>query len=151
METREPSMAALMAFGTGLAMAMAMLVSVFAQPAAASHCANDHYNHNGSRMEVMMCDDGITISYDRPRQGMRNQGVRPGDLLLEGTWAGQDGINGTARVFKQQCGAATYPVSGNIVGNRITLYGQAPVRGGNGCAVTRYRQDTLVFDLMPNG
>jgi hypothetical protein len=151
METREPSMGALMAFGTGLAMAMALVVSLFAQPAAASHGATDLYDHNGSRMEIIMCDEGISISYDRPRQGMRNQGVRPGDLLVEGTWTGQNGINATARVFKRQCGAATYPVRGSIVGNRITLYGEAPVRGGNGCAVTRYRQDTLVFDLMPNG
>jgi hypothetical protein len=142
-------MGALMAFGSAMAAAVALMVSVLAQPASASNCALDFYNHNGSRMEVTMCDNGIWIHYDNPRQGMRNQGVQPGELLVDGTWAGQNGISGTARVFKRGCGAATYPVSGSVQGNRIVLVGQAPVRG-NGCQITRYRDDRLVFDLMPN-
>ncbi|MEM8878083.1 MAG: hypothetical protein AAGD23_09460 [Pseudomonadota bacterium] len=150
MAARDPSMGALMAFGSALAAATALLVGVLAQPASASNCALDFYNHNGSRMEVTMCDNGVWIHYDNPRQGMRNQGVQSGDLLVDGSWAGQNGINATARVFKRGCGVATYPVSGSVQGNRIVLYGQAPVRGGNGCSITRYRDDQLVFDLMPN-
>jgi hypothetical protein len=51
METKEPSMGALMAFGTGLAMAVAMLGEPSGAAGGGLHCAIDFYDHNGSRME----------------------------------------------------------------------------------------------------
>jgi hypothetical protein len=102
-----------------------------------------------------MCDSGITISYDVPRQGMRNQGVSSGDLLV---WTAT-GSARTASVQRDRAGLqarlrgrAPIPSVAAFAGQPDhVFYGQAPVRGGNGCAVTRYRDDTLVFDLMPNG
>jgi len=131
---------------------VAFVVAVFmwSGNASASNCARDNYDHNGSLMEIEVCDGGsIVIAYDRPRAGMRRQGVRSGTLLFEGR--SNDGIHvsGTARVFKRGCGPATYRVSGRWSndGNRLVMRGRAPVRRG-GCAIRRYRNDRLVFDLQ---
>ena len=94
-------------------------------------------------------NSGVNIAYDRPRQSLLKHGVRPGTILFEGQAYANDTISGTARVFNRVCGVATYPVSGNIHPGRIVMHGQAPVRDTSTCAIKRYRDDTLVFDLMP--
>lgn len=124
---------------------------VLAPTAEASNCARDQYMHNGSLMDYEVCDGGrITISYARPRPGMVRQGVRQGTLLFDGYSGASGVINGTARLFSARCGVVTYAVSGREDGNVIQLNGTAPIRGA-GCAVTRYRQDNLVFTLASGG
>lgn len=131
------------------AAAVAIAVCSSAPPADASNCAVDEYDHNGSTMELQVCDGGnLSISYTRPRSGLRPHGVTEGTLLFDG-FEQQDGaISGEARVFSSRCGAMTYSVSGskNSAGT-IVLRGSAPVRN-NRCDVTRYRSDRLVFTLL---
>lgn len=133
----------------GLALSALALWAAGTAPARASNCVMESYNHNGSVMEVIWCDNGVNIAYDRPRQSLLKHGVRSGTILFEGQAYANDTISGTARVFNRVCGVATYPVSGNIHPGRIVMYGQAPVRDTSTCAIKRYRDDTLVFDLMP--
>ena len=58
-------MRALIALFTILALA------TFSGEARASACSTDAYMHNGSLMEVQICDGGaLTISYTQPRPGM---------------------------------------------------------------------------------
>ncbi|MCB1471822.1 MAG: hypothetical protein H6884_03325 [Rhodobiaceae bacterium] len=133
----------------GLALSALALWAAGTAPARASNCVMESYNHNGSVMEVIWCDNGVNIAYDRPRQSLLKHGVRPGTILFEGQAYANYAISGTARVFNRVCGVATYPVSGNIHPGRIVMHGQAPVRDTSTCAIKRYRDDTLVFDLMP--
>ena len=118
-----------------------------ASPGHASACANDQYLHNGSIMDVQICDGGrLVISYARPRAGIAKAGARAGSLLFDGT-EGPGGISGQSRLFSARCGVATYPVSGSRQGNAIVLRGAAPIRG-RACQVVRYRQDNLVFSPL---
>jgi hypothetical protein len=129
-----------------------MALAPFMREAHASACSTDAYMHNGSLMEVQLCDGGaITISYTRPRPGMAKAGARPGSLLFDGFEGPGGAINGQSRLFSARCGVVTYAVSGSRQGNTIVLNGTAPVRGGAGCGVTRYRQDNLVFTLAGPG
>lgn len=122
--------------------------SLQASPAAASACALDNYDHNGSLMEMQVCDGGaITISYVNPRPGLVPHGVRSGTLLFNGSEQAGGVISGQARIFNARCGEILYPVSGSVQGNSIILRGSAPVRNKR-CRVTRYRADTLVFTLQ---
>ena len=114
----------------------------------ASACANDQYLHNGSIMDVQICDGGrLVISYSQPRAGMARAGAQPGSLLFDGVEGGGGTISGQSRLFSARCGVITYPVNGSRQGNTIVLRGAAPVRG-NGCQVVRYRQDNLVFSPL---
>ncbi len=118
----------------------------FADESKASHCSLDEYTHNGSVMEVIACDEGVTISYIKPRRGLSRLGIHDGTLLFRGLVSDNGRISGQARVFKRGCGEMTYPVSGRFdQDNRLVLNGQAPVRGGD-CVIKRFRQDNLVFD-----
>ncbi len=123
----------------------------FAPQAHASACSMDQYMHNGSIMDIQVCDGGqITISYSKPRQGMLNQGARPGSLLFDGVEGPGGSINGQSRLFSARCGVVAYAASGSRQGTSIILNGTAPVRG-SGCRVARYRQDNLVFTQLSSG
>ena len=115
--------------------------------ASASHCATESYTHNGSVMDVTFCDYTVTISYDKPRRVLRRHGVDPGTLLVDAHTSGGGMVTGSARIFKQGCGPLKYKVSGHMQGNRIVLFGKAPVRDDS-CTVVRIRNDRLVFDPM---
>lgn len=129
----------------------ALLVLAVGSPNAPSHasaCAVDEYDHNGSTMEYQVCDGGeISISYVRPRSGLRPHGVREGTLLFNGSENRNGRITGQARIFNNHCGEITYSVSGTSQGGSIVLNGQAPVRNKS-CRVTRYRPDRLLFTLL---
>lgn len=125
----------------------ALVVTASSNNANASNCATDIYGHNGSQMEVIWCDEGVNIAYDRPRSGLRKHGVNSGTILFEGQSNGI-AIYGTARVFNRICGEAAYEVEGDITANRIVMRGKAPVRDTSTCGIKRYRDDTMVFDLM---
>lgn len=132
-----------------LAAAALLAVSGPTMPAQASNCAVDEFDHNGSTMEAQVCDGGnLSISYIRPRSGLRNLGVGDGTLLFDGFEQGGGRISGQARLFSRRCGVITYTVSGskNSAGT-IVLSGSAPVRNNN-CQVARYRTDRLVFTLL---
>lgn len=110
-------------------------------------CDSAFYDHNGSIMEVHVCDGQMTIEYDKPRSSLRKHGVRPGTVLFRGevysvTGAGK--INGQANVFLKGCGSKSYEVNGWMEGNTITMAGQAPVRGSN-CKINKFRSDKLIF------
>lgn len=132
----------------------AMVALMLAMPGArASDCSVDPYDHNGSRMEVQICDPGgsVNIVYTNPRQGLRPHGVRNGTLLFDGVSQRNGVISGQARLFNRRCGAITYAVSGTMnQAGTIVLHGSAPVRGSN-CRVTRHRSDRLVFTLLGGG
>lgn len=130
----------------------ALLAFLFAVPPAhASACAIDEYTHNGSLMEIQVCDGGsISISYTQPRPGIAKQGARPGSLLFDGFEGANGVISGKSRLFSSRCGVVTYAVTGGRQGNSIILNGSAPIRG-QGCQVTRHRQDNLVFSLVGAG
>ena len=113
--------------------------------ADAAACDRWRADHNGSTMRVVKCGGALTISYARPRPGMRRQGVVSGEMLFDGS-VSRGRVRGQAAVFKRGCGPAWYFVSGRMSpSGRITLSGRAPVRGA-GCRTTRSRDDYLVFD-----
>lgn len=110
-------------------------------------CDSAFYNHNGSVMEVHVCDGQMKIEYDQPRSSLRKHGVKPGTVLFRGEVyqvTGAAKINGRANVFLKGCGSKSYEVNGWMEGNTITMAGQAPVRGSN-CKVGKYRNDQLLF------
>jgi hypothetical protein len=123
------------------------LTAATTSPATASHCGMDNYDHNGSTMEVTFCDYSMHIAYDDPRPAMRRNGVAPGTLLIDAKTFGHGHVKGNARVFKRGCGDLMYKVSGRINGERIELYGMAPVRDSD-CSIVRFRKDRLVFEKM---
>ncbi len=122
----------------------------FSPQTHASNCSVDEYMHNNSLMEVQVCDGGtISISYVRPRPGMAKQGARNGSLLFDGR-ENNGTVNGTARLFSARCGVVTYNVTGYWQGNDLILDGSAPIRG-NGCRISRHRNDHLVFTPTASG
>lgn len=106
------------------------------------------WNHNGSTMKLTADGARRQFYYERPRQGMRDEGVSAGTLLFEGTRNG-DAYSGTAFVFSRVCGRLAYRVSGAASSDNrsITLHGQAP-RLGSGCRVIGYRADELTFQFL---
>ena len=124
----------------------------FTPQAHASACANDRYMHNGSVMEVQICDGGsLTISYAQPRPGMAKVGARPGSLLFNGVIGTNGVISGQSRLFSARCGVIAYDVTGmQQGGDTYVMNGTAPIRG-KGCRIVRYRQDNLVFTPAGGG
>jgi len=129
---------------------LSLLVAGGVGPALDAHAACDSasYDHNGSRMEVHVCDDRMVIEYDRPRSGIIQQGVRQGTVLFQGRIRTTDRgirIGGRAHVFKRGCEPAPYQVDGFMDDSgMMTLRGRAPLRR-NGCAISGHRDDVLVF------
>lgn len=114
-------------------------------PAAASDCARDLYDHNGSLMEIEFCDGGsVVIEYVEPRPGIAKVGVESGTVLFKGSQAGDGKVSGKATIFDAKCGPLAYPVAGEAEGDGLILKGAAPIRGSD-CKVKRYREDELVF------
>lgn len=134
-----------------LAFSAIFALTALTQQARASACAIDQYMHNGSVMEIQICDGGtMTISYVQPRPGMARQGASNGSLLFDGVEGPGGVITGSSRLFSARCGVVPYAVSGRRQGNAIVLNGTAPIRGKR-CRVVRYRQDNLVFSLLGAG
>ena len=126
-------------------------LGLFAPRAEASNCAVDEYDHNGSLMEMQICDGGgMTISYTRPRRGLTGVGVRNGTLLFDGVEQASGAISGQARRFSKTCGPVPYAVTGRNDGGTIILRGEAPVVDGR-CRTTSFRPDKLVFTLQGAG
>jgi len=118
--------------------------------AHASNCSVDEYDHNGSIMEVQMCDNEWYISYSRPKASLRKLGVRAGTTLFEGTVSRIGAVFGKARRFSAACGEISSDVEGAVRPNSILLEGQAPSRNKR-CRITEYRYDELLFSLQDYG
>ncbi|RST85708.1 hypothetical protein EJC49_14305 [Aquibium carbonis] len=133
-------------FGLFVACMLALLASGSAAHAA---CDSASYDHNGSPMDVHVCDGRMVIEYDRPRSGIADQGVRPGTVLFRGRihdLAGGARIDGRAHVFRRGCQPASFGVVGWMDDSGvITMEGRAPVRR-SGCSVGGYRKVVLVFE-----
>jgi hypothetical protein len=86
--------------------------------------------------------------YHRPRQGMIEEGVRPGTLLFSGYVSGNT-YHGIAYFFSARCGARPYQVSGPVQedGGRVTMTGMGTVINDR-CQPVRSINDTLVFDFL---
>jgi hypothetical protein len=96
------------------------------------------FEHNRSVMNLYMVSDKVRITYETPRPGLGEAGVKSGTVLFEGTYDGER-FEGTAYAFKSGCRPAPYAVLGSSAGSgQIVLQGPAPVRAKNGCAVTGY-------------
>jgi len=119
---------------------------LMSSPSFASNCAVDDYDHNNSLMEVQLCDRTLDIAYKKPRKGMRDAGVRSGDVLFSGKVSRIGVVTGNAKLFSAKCGEISYRVTGAIRSTSILLEGKAPVRN-SACRVTRYRNDELLFKL----
>ncbi|MEL6946777.1 MAG: hypothetical protein AAFO73_03990 [Pseudomonadota bacterium] len=109
--------------------------------------ADSCWNHNGSIMRLRSRGNQRWMYYERPRQVLRNAGVRRGTLLFNGTNNG-GWYSGTARRFSRFCvgNPLTYYVEGPVSNSstRITINGQRPVH--NRCRATgRTNYDRLVF------
>jgi hypothetical protein len=116
-------------------------------------CANNalkrtYWMHNGSVLCLVAEADTRAFFYHRPRAGMTNAGVKPGDLLFSGRAVGMQYV-GTAYRFKSRCGKFGYAVRGDILDDyhRVKMYGQAP-RIDDNCNVTGKFNDTLEFSYM---
>jgi hypothetical protein len=128
--------------------AASLALGIGASPVAASNCAVDEYDHNGSLMELQVCDGGgMSISYTRPRRGLLGVGVTSGTLLFNGVEQAGGAISGQARRFDKTCGPVLYPVTGHNHGGSIILRGNAPKLDGS-CRVIGYRADKLLFTLQ---
>jgi hypothetical protein len=106
------------------------------------------WDHNGSRMGLIVDVERRRFHYAAPRAALAERGVSQGRLLFEGERIGNR-YTGTARIFATTaCGEFTYPVEGPVSADqrRVTMYGRAP-RVNNRCEITGYRDDTLVFTL----
>ncbi|MBN9471073.1 MAG: hypothetical protein J0J10_20090 [Bosea sp.] len=96
------------------------------------------FEHNRSVMNLYMVSDKVRITYETPRPGLGEAGIRSGTVLFEGSYDGER-FEGTAYAFKAGCRPAPYAVLGRSAGNgQIVLQGPAPVRAKHGCAVTGY-------------
>jgi Trypsin-like peptidase domain len=116
-------------------------------------CANNalkrtYWMHNGSVLCLVAETDMRAFFYHRPRPGMTDAGVKPGDLLFSGRAIDMHYI-GTAYLFKSRCGKFGYEVRGDILDDyhRVKMYGQAP-RLDDNCNVIGKFDDTLEFSYM---
>jgi hypothetical protein len=118
-----------------------ILLLILAVPANGSSCVR--MMHNGSRMLVVSSPGGgegplkTSISYDVPRQPLRDAGVKAGTPLFEGT-EHRDIVEGYAYVFKSGCAPTPYRVEGKWLSTgALVLEGRAPRFRGASCAPLR--------------
>lgn len=102
------------------------------------------YSHNNSTMKFVPDNDTVRVVYDKPRSGLDTLGIKSGTPLFEGKKTGPNTYAGEATTFSRNCGAAKFPVAGEVDGANVTLRGQKPVRGAD-CNVSGYTSETLVF------
>ncbi|WP_305986561.1 hypothetical protein [Roseibium sp. MMSF_3544] len=79
--------------------------------------ADSCWDHNGSIMRLQAQGNQRWLSYEVPRNVLRQAGVQPGTLLFNGTKNG-NWYSGIARVFSKYC-----------PGNPLEYYVEGPVRG----------------------
>jgi hypothetical protein len=108
-----------------------------------------NWDHNGSKVYLVVEGNRRRFYYAEPRLGMQRAGAKKDDLLFEGTSDGKSYV-GTAFIFNLQCRPTAYRVRGPILdgGRRVVMRGSAP-RINNDCQVSGHTPDTLTFTLSP--
>ena len=119
---------------------------------APSSMADSFWSHNGSEMRMRVEGDKRIMVYEAPRQGMIQQGVKPGTVLFEITRKGR-GVYpyaGSAYAFSARCGQRSFEVQGELRtdGNEIFLVGKVPTLGAGSCRPTGLREEELLFKLV---
>lgn len=106
------------------------------------------WSHNGSVMRLTANGNNRQIVYERPRSGLAERGVEPGEVLFDGQRNGNS-YSGIAYIFTKSCGKAAYSVSGSVQENdtRVVMTGFAP-RFNSACRQIGKRKDRLVFTLQ---
>ena len=134
-------------FWMSLALATAVLYSFDQRPA---YAADSCWDHNGSVMRLRAQGNQRWFYYERPRQVLRNAGVRPGTLLFEGRKSG-NWYSGQARRFSKYCpnDPLVYYVEGPVASSqtKVTVRGTREVH--KRCVPTgQVKTDTLVFTYL---
>lgn len=133
---------------------MAALIGIAAlvcgAPAEAGQTVPTCWMHNGSLMRLTSTGDARTFTYEEPRAGLREIGVKRGMVLFKGVRKGRT-LSGFARIFSTECpGERTeYLVEGRIFASqtRIVLTGRRELY--RRCApIDRFVKDTLVFTYV---
>lgn len=108
---------------------------------------SSYWNHNGSKMGLLVDGNQRMFVYVEPRLGMANL-VQPGTVLFSGTTDSKS-YNGIARRFSRGLPPIEYHVSGPIgsSGTRVILFGKAVIRNSDG-SIKKTFDDTLVFDYI---
>jgi hypothetical protein len=101
--------------------------------------------HNGSTIRWVSDGDSRRAYYVRPRAGLEQIGIFPGQLLFDGFRRGSM-VAGQAHTFKPGCPPLHFSVSANLLSETtIDLRGRAPRREA-GCVVTSFVETELQFD-----
>lgn len=106
------------------------------------------WTHNGSVMRLEAEGASRRFVYAIPRPGLIISGAKPGDTVFEGRREG-GAYKGMAYIYTKTCGRVGYPVAGNVASDErsVTMEGQVPIHR-DGCKITAYRRDRLVFELV---
>jgi hypothetical protein len=99
----------------------------------------NEFDHNGSRMRLIQQGNLKVFVYDKPRQGMIDEGVRPGTVSFKGRIDNNGTYEGTAFLFSRTCGPVPYSVVGSESLDRqtIKLVGSAPYVDPTTCEVVK--------------
>lgn len=133
----------LLARGLGRLAALAILAFPIAGTALADSC----WDHNGSLMRLQAQGNQRWLSYEIPRDALRQAGVQSGTLLFNGVKNG-NWYSGTARVFSKFCPGSPleYFVEGPVRGDQLQVTVSGTREVFDQCRPTgRYTSDTLVF------
>lgn len=99
---------------------------------------------------MMLASQGsqVTLTYDKPRQGLGDIGISSGTVLFTGTRTGNY-WEGEAATFSRRCGEVKFPVTGATSdgGKLLELRGKRPSRESS-CRVTGNSEELLVFELV---
>lgn len=120
-------------------------------PPPAQSSGPSMWTHNGSIVALSANGATRTFTYEVPRKGIRNVGVKPGTLLFRGERQGP-AYSGRAYIFSKNCEPAPYDVVGVVSDDErsITLRGSAP-RVASDCSIKGYRDDVLKFNYVSAG
>ena len=111
------------------------------------------WTHNGSTLFMVSDGNRRRLHYIDPRPVIRDNGVKPNCLLIDGEIVGTKFV-GKAHIYRVQCGMFAYDVTGEYADGavRLELNGPGPEPLFN-CRVTRLdassRNARLVFERVP--
>jgi hypothetical protein len=122
------------------------IVDLILPPGSLFLLSGSRWSHHDSIMRITSQSDRITISYERPRQGMIDEGVRPGTVVFEGHRNGNR-LTGTSYVFDRHCmSPIPYPDDGVMSSEReIVLSGRRVPTQLLDCQPVAYRIDPSLF------
>jgi len=109
--------------------------------------AGTYWSHNGSIMylQAVIPTGERKFFYSQPTEGMTAAGATPGTLLFDGRRRGNR-YEGTAYIFRRNCGAFPYAVSGNVVNDEtVIMTGAKPDVDQVSCRIVGHKPDRLEF------